>query len=289
MSRKRGLGKGLEALIPSGSQEELTSGAIQQVPIEEIRPNPRQPRSEFDEENLASLANSIREHGILQPLVIIRSRTGKGYELIAGERRLQAAVLAGLSTVPVIIRQANEQLQLELALIENLQRDDLTPLEAADGYRQLVDDFGLSHEEIAEMMGRSRTSVSNILRLLKLSAAVRKALQKGEISEGHGRALLPLGSAQAQSAALQSILERGLNVRQAEELVRRLLGRRRGQSKPKDRSPEMIALEDQLRQALGTRVSVRPGRRGGSIVLRYYSDEELNALIDRLLSTRPES
>jgi ParB family chromosome partitioning protein len=283
MSRKSGLGKGLDALIPPGEEFPPPGGGVLQVSTDDIQPNPRQPRTDIDAEGLKELADSIKEHGILQPLIVAKPKAGSGYLLIAGERRLEAARLAGLSRVPVIVRQADERQGLEWALIENLQRTDLNPLEAAAGYRQLAEDFGLSHEEIANRLGKSRTAVTNTLRLLKLPPAVRQALAEGVIREGHARALLALPSQQAQSAALQTVVKRELNVRQTEELVRRLSGERRPSRPPPARPPEEIALEEQLSGSLGTRVTVKRGRRGGSLVIRFYSDEELNAIVDRLL------
>ncbi len=288
MSKKRGLGKGLDALIPTGSDQIPSRGGMLQVPVENIQPNPRQPRTSPEMGNISQLADSIREHGILQPLVVLPKDTGGSYTLIAGERRLRAAEKAGLEFVPVIVREANEQQQLEWALVENLQRSDLNPLETANGYLQLADEFDLSHAEIAKRVGKNRATVSNTLRLLKLSAAVRGALIENKISEGHARALLSLPTAQAQSAALQSILERELSVRQVEELVQRLLGERRKKKPSTKRSPEETALENQLRDALGTRVTLKRGRRGGSLVIRFFSDEELNALVDRLLASSEE-
>jgi len=285
MSKKRGLGKGLDALIPSGPGAAMPGEGVAQLPVEAIRPNPRQPRESMDPQALEDLAQSIREHGVLQPLIVLPADARGSYTLIAGERRLRAAAMAGLKEVPAIIREATEAQRLELALIENLQRSDLNALEAAEGYRQLAEDFGLSHEEIAARVGKSRTAVTNTLRLLKLSASVRKALMAGQISEGHARALLALPTAQAQSAALQGILARELNVRQTEELVRSMLGERpRRKKKGHDRPAEEVALEEELRQALGTKVTLRRGRRGGRLVLHFYSDEELNALVEQLLA-----
>lgn len=284
MSKRSGLGKGLDALIPTGSDLEQASPGSLEVAIDAIQPNPRQPRTDMDKEQLRDLTESIRVHGVLQPLVVLPPDDKGRYTLIAGERRLRASKQAGLNVVPVIVRETNERGQLELALIENLQRTDLNPLEAADGYRQLVDDFKLSHEEVAGRVGKSRTAVSNTLRLLKLSAAVREALLADKISEGHARALLALPTAQAQSAALETVLQRTLNVRQTEEFVRRLGGERRKKRAKKERSAEETALEEQLQESLGTRVTLRRGSRGGSIVIRFYSDEELNTLVDRLLS-----
>lgn len=284
MSRKRGLGKGLEALIPVGDTLAGTSASGQSLPIDNIRPNPRQPRREIPAGDLDELRASIRQHGVLQPLVVTPAEDGSGFFLIAGERRLQASRLAGLTEVPVVIRLADERLSLELALVENLQREDLDPLEAAEGYRQLVEDFGLSHEEVATRVGKSRAAVSNTLRLLRLPATVRQAIASGKLTEGHARPLLSLPTAQAQSAAAQTVIKRGLNVRQTEELIQRLTGVRRRPSARRRRSPEEADLEEQLRQALGTRVSLRRGRKGGTVVIHFYSDEELEALIERLVS-----
>jgi ParB family chromosome partitioning protein len=283
MSRRRSLGKGLDALIPSTEGGTTPSGEqVHALAVDRIQPNPRQPRKSFDKEELQGLSDSIAEHGVLQPLVVAQPEGEDIYVLIAGQRRLEAARLAGLTEVPAILRQATEQQLLEWALIENLQREDLNPIEAAQGYQQLVDDFGMSHDAIAEKVGKSRSSVSNTLRLLKLTEAAAKAIVQGEVSEGHGRALLGLDSPKAQDAALGTVITRGLNVRQTEELVRKLSGQRRPRKKEASRSPEETAVEEDLRQALGTKVSLRRGRSGGTITLHFYSDEELEALIERL-------
>lgn len=288
MTRRRGLGRGLDALIPAEDMPPPSGATVLEVPPDAIRPNPRQPRSRIDAEDLQALAASIREHGVLQPLIVSREGPEGGFILIAGERRLEAARLAGLPTIPVIVREADEGQQLSLALIENLQRTDLNPLEAAEGYRQLVEDFGLSQDRVAALVGKSRAAISNTLRLLRLPPAVREALASGKISEGHARALLALPTDQAQVAALQTILRRELSVRQAEELARRLVGQRRPRRQGGGRAPEETDVEAQLRQALGTKVRLRRGRRGGSLLIHFYSDEELNALIERLLALPTE-
>ena len=282
MARKGGLGKGLDALIPVGSSAPSEGMSTFEVPIDRIDPNPLQPRNTMQAEALEELASSIKEHGILQPLLVTYDAENDGYILVAGERRLRAARLAGLDYVPVLVRQATDQQRLELALIENVQRADLTPLETAEAYRQLAEDFHLSHEAIAAQVGKSRVTVTNTLRLLKLPIEVRQALADGTITEGHSRALLGLTSDQAQNAALASILRQGLNVRQTEELVRKLLGERAKKAEPRAPDPEITAIEQRLQDALGTRVAVRHGRKGGSVVIHYYSDEELNALIATL-------
>ncbi|HKZ54017.1 MAG TPA: ParB/RepB/Spo0J family partition protein [Anaerolineales bacterium] len=282
MPRKSGLGKGLEALIPA-DEVIAASRSVSQIPVSKVQGNPRQPRLRMDREELKGLAESIQQHGVLQPILVTATTDSEGYRLIAGDRRLQAARLVGLESVPAIVLAVDERGSLELALIENLQRVDLNPLEAAEGYRQLSEDFGMTHEEIAARVNKSRSAISNALRLLNLPPAIRQALAEGQISEGHARALLGLPTAQAQGSALQAILRRALNVRQTEELVRGILGQRRSSQAHRQRPPEEAALEDRLREHLGTRVTLRRGRSGGSLVIRFFSDEELNALIDRLL------
>lgn len=280
MARKGGLGRGLDALIPSGENHFETR--VLSIPVGDIHPNPRQPRHTFDPAEIASLAGSIREHGVLQPLIV--SPAGEDqYTLIAGERRLMAARQAGLETVPVIVREAGDQQHLELALVENIQREDLGPLEAAEAYRQLIDEFGLTQEDVAKRVGKSRTAVANTLRLLNLPEAVSKALAGGQISEGHARALLGLATPQSQENALQTIVRNDLNVRQTEELVRRLSGQKPSSTPRAGLPPELFELEEKLRNRLGTRVQLRPTQKGGTMVIHYYSDEELDALIGKFL------
>ena len=284
--RRPGLGKGLDALIPGSDSAPASGSGVQYVPIEAIQPNPRQPRGHMDEEKLAELAQSIREHGVLQPLIVTQGAAPGQYLLIAGERRWRAAQRAGLQRVPVIVREASDQQRLELALIENLQRDDLNPLETAEAYRQLHEEFGLSHEAIAQRVGKSRVAVSNALRLLKLPDEVKAALQAGRITEGHARALLGLPTAEAQVAALKRVLEQGLTVRQTEALVRRLLGEKSSRRPRKAAPPppaELRDLEERLQSRLGTKVRIRGGADQGTIVIHYYSAEELEALLSHLL------
>jgi ParB family transcriptional regulator, chromosome partitioning protein len=282
MTRKTGLGRGLDSLIPTQESSQPARG-IQHVPVGEISPNPRQPRSNFDDLELEELAASIREHGIIQPLVLLEAEENGKYCLIAGERRWLAARKAGLDSVPALIRQASQQELLEIALVENVQRADLSPLEAAEAYRQLSEEFQISHEQIAIRVGKSRTSVTNTLRLLKLPHSVQRALAARKISEGHARALLALTTAQAQIAALETILRHDLNVRQTEELVRKLSGEKpTSQPKPAP-PPELVALEERLRSQLGTRVSLNHGQKGGTLVIHYYSDEELDHIVLRIL------
>jgi len=284
MPQRTGLGKGLDALIPGGDAETRTvvAGGVQQASVESIARNPRQPRVQFDAGELEELAASIREHGIIQPLIVSPGRGGN-FTLIAGERRLQAAKRAGLKTVPIIVRQASDRQLLELALIENIQRADLGPLEEAEAYQHLVQDFGLSQEQVAERVGKSRVAVTNTLRLLGLSAKVKQALVDKHIAEGHARALLGLTSAKAQEAALQTVLKLGMSVRQTEGLVRRM-GGEKPKAKPKPRVPaDMLDVERKLRSSLGTKVVLKHGKKGGAVTIYYYSDEELDTLLERLL------
>jgi len=253
------------------------------VAVEKIRRNPRQPRSTIDPAELEDLAASIREHGVIQPLIVSRGTAPEEYILIAGERRLEASKLAGLERVPVLVRDASDQQRLELALIENLQREDLSPLETAEAYRHLHEDFGLSHEEVAKRVGKSRVSVSNTLRLLKLPERVRQALGGGQISEGHARAILALPTVQAQLAAVDTVLKRDLSVRQTEELARRMTGKRAPKPAPPRLPPDLRALEKKFEESLGTRVTIKRGKRGGLVLLYYYSDEELDAIADQIL------
>ncbi len=284
-TRKRpGLGKGLDALIPVDAMQKTTtaSSGAESIPISSITPNPRQPRAHFDSEGIKDLAASIKEHGVIQPLIVTQNPDGS-YTLIAGERRLLASKEAGLDTVPALVREASDQERLEIALIENVQRADLSPLETAEAYRQLMDDFNLSHGEIAERVGKSRTAVTNTLRLLNLPPSVKQALVEEKISEGHGRALLALPNAQSQAAALQTILEKQLNVRQTEELVRKLSGEKPAPAGKPAPAPELMELEERLQSALGTKVKMKHSEKGGSITIHYYSDEELDALLDKFL------
>jgi ParB family chromosome partitioning protein len=277
--RKGGLGKGLEALIPAA--EETAAQGVTEVPLASITPNPHQPRAPIRDQDLVELAASIEEHGVIQPLIV--TRTPDGYQLIAGERRWRAARLAGLATVPVIVKDAAPSEMLELALVENVQRADLNALEEAHAYQQLIEGFGLTQDRVAQRVGKSRVAVANTLRLLKATRAVQEALMAEKISEGHARALLALEQPEAQEAALKTVLKQGLNVRQTEELVRRLLGAREEPRPRRQVSPETRALEARFREALGTKVSLNRSGAGGRLVIYFYSEEELSALYERLV------
>ncbi|MEB2334095.1 MAG: ParB/RepB/Spo0J family partition protein [Anaerolineaceae bacterium] len=279
MAKRTGLGKGLDALIPGGKTTG-GEGGVAQVSIDSIQRNPRQPRETFHTEELENLAASIREHGVIQPLIVSLGKGGM-YILIAGERRLQASRKAGLKTVPVVIRSATDQQLLELALIENVQRADLNPIEEAEAYQNLAKEFRMSHETIASRVGKSRVAVTNTLRLLDASAAVKQALVDGRITEGHARAMLSL-SAKAQEHLLNQILNLDLSVRSTEVLARKLSGNRPVVKKKSGRSPNVNDVEKKLQSSLGTKVALKHGKRGGTIVIYYYSDEELDSLFEKL-------
>jgi ParB family chromosome partitioning protein len=273
VARSFGLGRGLEALIPRAADAET---AILQLPVDAIARNPHQPRDHFDDEGIAELAASIAMHGVLQPIVVRVAANG-GYELIAGERRLRAVRVAGLDTVPAVVRDSAGGEPLELALVENIQRADLNAIEEAGAYRELIDRFSLTHEEVAQRVGKSRVAVSNALRLLELAPETRQAISDGRISEGHGRALAAITVDELQRAVLRIVLDRGLSVRQTEELVRR----KRPSSIPIPVGPLSHDLEDleaQLRGILATRVGISRSRRGGRLVIDFASDEELDRL-----------
>jgi ParB family transcriptional regulator, chromosome partitioning protein len=276
--RAQGLGRGLSALIP---QRSAGQPVPVDVPIASIRPNPQQPRRHFDEAELRTLEASIRAHGVLQPILVVESIDG--FQLVAGERRLRAATAAGLERIPVVIRQLDAGTQLEVALIENLQREDLDPIEAAHGFRRLVDEFGFTHERIAERVGRARSTVANTLRLLDLAPSVQGALADRRITEGHARALGGL-TVDHQELVLDSVIDQELSVRQTEELVRRVRAPRLEPTVKDGRAvdPDLERVEEDLRRSLGTKVSLARSRRGGRIVIEYYSDEELGRLYERL-------
>jgi ParB family chromosome partitioning protein len=277
--RSQGLGRGLGALIP---QRGGTHASAIEIPISRIHANPYQPRKRFNPESLAALTASIAVNGVIQPILV--SETIEGYQLVAGERRLRAAQAAGLERIPAVVRQLIDRDQLELALVENLQREDLDPLETADAYRQLTNRFGFTVDDVANRVGRARSTVANTLRLLELAPEVQAAVGDGRLTEGHGRALGGI-SPELQARVLDSVVGQELSVRQTEELVRRLREPRPTPDEstaPKKTDPELERVEEDLRRALGTKVSLARSRKGGRIVIEYYSDEELGRLYDRL-------
>lgn len=281
---RKALGKGLEALFPGPAEARPHAAPVAgelSVPLHEIVPNPEQPRRHFEEEALAGLAESIRRHGLLQPLVV--RRVAGRYELIAGERRLRAALQAGLERVPVIVREARAGERLELALIENLQRENLTALEEAEAYRHLIDQYGFTQEEIAERVGKSRPAITNALRLLGLPEAVKAQVESGELTAGHARAVLAVEGVGEQVSFAREVIAQRLSKSAAEELAAARSSRprkRKASVAPTD--IHLRGLAEELTRGLGTRVRVLRRGRGGSIEIEFYSDAELDRLVERL-------
>ncbi len=281
MTKKHGLGRGLSALIPTADTA-VSNDDIRLIPVAEIYPNPHQPRTAFNDEQLAELAASITEHGLIQPLVVTQ-QDGK-YLLIAGERRWRASQLAGLEQLPAIVKEATPQAMLELAIIENIQRADLNALEEAFAYQQLMEEFGLTQEEVAKRVGKGRSTVANLLRLLTLPANVQQAVSDGLISGAHGRALLPLPTPEMQTNAMKQIMKLDLSVRQTEQHVKNLLAEEKPAPKPKKKlPPELADLQTQFEHSLGTRVTINKKRKGGQVVIHYYSDEELQSIYETIV------
>lgn len=285
-AKRGGLGRGLGSLIPTLPEDDRPAASLA-VDINAIEPNPYQPRATLAPDQLRTLVESIKVHGVVQPLIVTRGAERDRYVLIAGERRWRAARLAGMTDVPVVVKDAAPQAMLELALVENVVRADLSPLEEATAYRQLIEDFGLTQASVAERVGRSRVSITNTLRLLAAPEQIQAALNAGEITEGHARALLGLTAATDQVGALRLVVERGLSVRQTEEMVRGWLAGERprpDRDRERSRDPDEARLEDRFRGALGTKVDVKRSRKGGgSLTIHYHSDEDLDALYRRLV------
>jgi len=277
MIRKR-LGKGLQALIPE--IEDAPIAEALELPITQIQLNPYQPRKTFNEEKLAELARSVGQHGILQPLIV--RPAGQSFELVAGERRLRAAGIAGLEQVPVVVKLLSDREMMEMALIENLQREDLNPLEEAEAYKRLQDEYGYTQEQLAERIGKSRSAVANTLRLLALHPDVRGELASGRLSEGHARAILAL-SLEKQADAARRAIELGLSVRETERLTNQLPKARSEREKKPDKDVYLADLEDRLRQACGTAVHVRMmGKAGGKLEIQFHDLGELERLCELL-------
>ena len=280
------LGRGLSSLIPNASaqkrwepiirQEETDLQRVLKIPTSSIVMNPHQPRKDIDHAALEELIDSIREHGILQPLVVVRR--GNQYQLIAGERRLRSAAIIGLPTVPAIVRDATTQEQLELAIVENVQRKDLNPMERAFAYRKLIDDFGLTQDQVAKRVSKSRVTVANTIRLLELPEDVQRAVAEEKISEGHAKVIAGASSAKEQLRLFKQIFEQSLSVRGGERLARA----KRGISKYRPADPDLVAVEEELRERFGTRVRADRKGKTGIITIEFYSDEEFRALVQRL-------
>ncbi len=299
-SKKRGLGRGLDALFADAApvleeentavidkvfekEEEADSGdRVHYIDIDDIKPNPNQPRKKFNAKRLEELSQSIQDNGVIQPLVV--QRKGSGYELVAGERRWRASRLAGLKKVPCLIREFDEKQNLIVTIIENMQREDLDPIEEANGLRQMIHKFGFTQEQVSESLGKSRAYIANSVRLLKLPEDVQKKVSEGKISAAHGRTLLSLEDPRKQRMLAERIEKEELSVRTVEEIVKKLKegGKKETKKTEKTKSTEIITVENDLRDLIGTKVSIVQGKKKGKIELEYYSIDELNRLIDLL-------
>ena len=285
MAGSKGLGKGLGALMGDFVEETHDNSPYQVLPIHKIEPNPGQPRQDFDQEELAALSESIATHGLVQPLTVRQMESGY-YQIIAGERRWRAARLAGIKEVPVVIIEADDKKTMELALVENLQRQDLNPMEEALGYRVLMDEYGLTQEQTAERVGKSRPAVANALRLLSLPESITDLLRNGALSAGHARALLSLKTEKQQRDAAQKICALGLSVRQAELLCKNMAKEQPVQSAPTLAVNYIAECEKSLAHHLGRGVKIINGKRKGKFELEFYGQEDLQVLLDALLSLK---
>lgn len=291
MAKRGGLGRGLSALIPGAPEAGEPSGLLE-VPVNAVAPNPKQPRTRFDDETIGALAASIREVGILQPIVV--RKAGVGYELIAGERRLRAARVAGLATVPVVVRDTDDADTLREALIENIHREDLGPIELAEAFRQLLEELGLKQEELAERVGVSRSHIANTIRLLQLPIDVQQLLTDGKLQAGHARSLLSLGDGEAQTALGLRTVAEDLSVREVEELVRRYIeapaerpatGPKAGDKPPIDTT--LFEVEEILSEQLATRVQIQMGKKRGRVVIEFGSADDLERIVSEIIGSGP--
>src|SRR5215211_7669436 len=288
MTKRGGLGRGLSALIPTAADEAPAIAGMLEVPVDAVVPNPRQPRSFFDDETLDTLAASISEVGVLQPIVV--RRVGSGYELIAGERRLRAARKAGLATIPVVVRESDDAESLREALIENIHREDLNPVELAEAFRELLDELGLKQETLAERLGMSRSHIANTIRLLALPVDVQQLLADDRLSAGHARALLALGETEAISSLSLRVAAEDLSVRETEEIVRRYIeGPPPKEARAKEpaaepvEDPNLAEVEEILSEQLATRVSIRTGRKRGQVVIEFGSADDLERIVSEIV------
>ena len=291
MSKRGGLGRGLSALIPGAPEAGEASTGLLEVPANVIAPNPKQPRSRFDDDTLRELAASIREVGILQPIVV--RRTGQGYEVVTGERRLRAAKLAGLATVPVVLRDSDDADLLREALIENIHREDLNPIELGEAFRQLLDELGLKQEELADRVGVSRSHIANTIRLLALPLEVQQLLTDDRISAGHARALLALGEHEAMTSLSLRVAAEDLSVRETEEIVRRFIEapaeatRKKQAPRSEPADPNLAEVEEILSEQLATRVVIRMGRRRGQVLIDFGSADDLDRIVSEIVGSGP--
>jgi ParB family chromosome partitioning protein len=293
MSKRGGLGRGLSALIPSAVEESTSGTGLLEVPVQGVVPNPKQPRTHFDEEAIDQLAASIREVGVLQPIVV--RKAPNGYELIAGERRLRAARKAGLATIPAVVRDSEDADTLREALIENIHREDLGPIELAEAFRALLDDLGLKQDELADRLGVSRSHIANTIRLLQLSPDVQQLLADGKIQAGHARTLLGLPDAEAQAALALRAAAEGLSVREVEELVRAFVDGPPPAPEPaapktpdaSSRSSSMTEVEEILSEQLATRVNIEVGKKRGRVIIEFGSADDLERIVSEIIGSGP--
>lgn len=279
---KKGLGKGLEALISSTNALEEAQNGVLEVKINEVEPNSEQPRKAFDQEKLEALSESIKEHGVVQPILV--RNEGSHYIIVAGERRWRASKLAGLKTIPVIVKELTTRQVMEIALIENLQREDLNPIEEADAYQKLMKEYGMTQEDVAKVVGKSRVSIANSVRLLNLSGDIKEMLSDGRITSGHARTLITVTNPIRQKELADQIIENNLNVRDTERLAAR--EEKKGSAKKKsisENNSSVSDLEEKLRIAYGTKINLARGKNKGKIIFEYYSNEEFDRIIDILL------
>ena len=284
MALERGLGRGLGALLGDAALQSQEGGSLS-LPISQVEPGLKQPRKRFDEDSLQDLADSIRTHGVIQPLTVRRLASGY-YQIIAGERRWRAAKIAGLTEIPAVIIEADDRKVMELGLIENLQREDLNPVEEANGYKVLMDEYGLTQEEVAQRVGKSRPAVANALRLLALPDPVHQLLEEGKLSAGHARAILAAPTGELQKKLAQKVIAEDLSVRQTEALAKRLAAGEKEQPPAPPPGPDLSiylrAAEKSLAARFGRKVNIISGKKKGKIELEYYNPEDLNALLELL-------
>lgn len=279
---KKGLGRGLDALISSANTLDNARDSVLEVKINDVEPNADQPRKVFDQERLQALAESIKEHGVVQPIIV--RQDGSRYVIVAGERRWRAAKLAGLKTIPVVVKELSSRQVMEIALIENLQREDLNPIEEAEAYQKLMDEYSMTQEEVAKLVGKSRAAIANSVRLLTLAKEIREMLVDGRLTSGHARTLVAIDDENRQKELADLFVKKGLNVREAEKLAAQEAKRAAKKVRPKKEDVEMTQLVEDLRTLFGTKIDLQRGKDKGKIVIEYYSKEEFDRIIDLLLN-----
>lgn len=279
---RKGLGRGLDALISSANALENARDSVLEVKINDVEPNADQPRKVFDQERLQALAESIKEHGVVQPIIV--RQDGNRYVIVAGERRWRAAKLAGLKTIPVVIKELSSRQVMEIALIENLQREDLNPIEEAEAYQKLMEEYNMTQEEVAKLVGKSRAAIANSVRLLSLAKEIQEMLVDGRLTSGHARTLVAIEDQNRQKELAEIIVKKGLNVREAERLASQESRRTSSKKEPKKEDVEITQLVEDLRTLFGTKIDLHRGKDKGKIVIEYYSKEEFDRIIDLLLN-----